>query len=52
MDYIKRFTGTEQEILFESAEKGGKMSGYTGNYIRIEAAYNSKLIGKIVKVKI
>jgi len=51
-DYIKRFKGTEQEVLFESAEKGGKMSGYTGNYIRIETTYNPKLIGKIVKVKI
>jgi len=51
-DYIKRFKGTEQEVLFESAEKGGKMSGYTGNYIRIETTYNPKLIGKIVRIKI
>jgi threonylcarbamoyladenosine tRNA methylthiotransferase MtaB len=51
-DYIKRFKGTEQEVLFEAAEKDGKMSGYTGNYIRIESTYNSALIGKIVKVKL
>ena len=61
-DYIKHFKGTEQDVLFEAAEKlhickDGKtikttMSGYTGNYIRIETAYNPKLIGKIVKVKI
>jgi threonylcarbamoyladenosine tRNA methylthiotransferase MtaB len=51
-DYIKRFKGTEQEVLFEAAEKGGKMSGYTGNYIRIESTYNPALIGKIVKVKL
>ena len=61
-DYIKRFKGTEQEVLFEAAEKlrackDGKtikatMSGYTGNYIRIKTAYNPELIGKIVKVKI
>jgi threonylcarbamoyladenosine tRNA methylthiotransferase MtaB len=51
-DYIKRFKGTEQEVLFEAAEKNGKMSGYTGNYIRIESTYNPSLIGKIVKVKL
>ena len=51
-DYIKRFKGTEQEVLFEAAEKGGKMSGYTGNYIRIESTYNPALIGKIVKVQL
>ena len=51
-DYIKRFKGTEQEVLFEAAEKGGKMSGYTGNYIRIESTYTPALIGKIVKVQL
>ena len=51
-DYIKRFKGTEQEVLFEAAEKGGKISGYTGNYIRIESTYNPALIGRIVKVKL
>ena len=51
-DYIKRFKGTEQEVLFEAAEKGGKISGYTGNYIRIESTYTPALIGKIVKVKL
>ena len=51
-DYIKRFKGTEQEVLFEAAEKGGKISGYTGNYIRIESTYTPALIGKIVKVQL
>lgn len=49
-DYCRRFEGTRQLVLFESEEKGGKMFGYTGNYIRVEHPFDSTLIGKIVEV--
>lgn len=42
--------GREEEVLFESSVKGGKMFGYTRNYIRVEMPYNKEHIGKIVKV--
>lgn len=42
--------GREEEVLFESSIKGGKMFGYTRNYIRVEMPYNKEHIGKIIKV--
>jgi len=42
--------GREEEVLFESTIKGGKMFGYTRNYIRVEMPYNKEYIGKIIKV--
>lgn len=40
----------EANVLFESTQKGGKMFGYTENYIKVEAPYDKSLIGTIVKV--
>jgi threonylcarbamoyladenosine tRNA methylthiotransferase MtaB len=37
-------------VLFESTDKGGKMFGYTRNYIKVERPYDSALIGQIVDV--
>lgn len=50
-EYIARFKGTKQEVLFESTVKGGKIAGYTGNYIRVEQPFSKELIGKIVTVE-
>lgn len=44
--------GRKENVLFESSQKGGKMFGYTGNYIRIEHVFDKDLIGKIVEVTI
>lgn len=44
--------GIEETVLFESREKDGTMSGYTGNYIRITREYDSNLVGKTIKVTI
>lgn len=49
-DYCNRYKGTTQQVLFESTQKGGMMYGYTGNYIKVERAYNKELIGKITEV--
>ena len=43
-------TGRAAKVLFESTVKGGRMFGYTENYIRIERPYDKNLIGKIVDV--
>lgn len=51
-EYCSRFKGTTQKVLFESAEKNGLMSGYTGNYIRVERPYDASLIGSISEVVI
>ena len=42
--------GRTAQVLFESTMKGGKMFGYTENYLRVERPYDKNLIGKIVEV--
>lgn len=42
--------GRKEQVLFESTVKGGKMFGYTRNYLRIEAPYDRDKIGKISDV--
>ncbi len=49
-EYCQRYSGTTQPVLFESTVKGGKMYGYTGNYIKVEREYNKGAIGEIVGV--
>ena len=51
-DFCLANKGREAEVLFESANKGGMMFGYTDNYIRIEREYDPSLIGRIVKVTV
>lgn len=46
-EYIGRHKGAQQEVLFESTQKGGMMYGYTGNYIRVERPYDKNKIGQI-----
>ena len=42
--------GRPAKVLFESTMKGGKMFGYTENYLRVERQYDKGLIGKIVDI--
>ncbi len=51
-DFCRANKGREAEVLFESANKGGMMFGYTDNYIRIEREYDPAQIGRIVKVTV
>ena len=51
-DFIRANRGVREKVLFESTDRGGKMEGYTGNYIRIEREYDPALCGKIVDVVI
>ena len=43
-------SGREEEVLFESRSRDGKMTGYTRNYIKVERPYDRNLIGKVVRV--
>ena len=51
-DFTAANAGRRAKVLFESTMKGGKMFGYTDNYLRIERPYDKNLIGKIVEIKI
>ena len=44
--------GRPAKVLFESTMKGGKMFGYTENYLRVERPYDKDLIGKIDEVTV
>lgn len=50
--FIEANRGIKERVLFESTDRGGRMEGYTGNYIRIEREYDTALCGKIVDVVI
>lgn len=39
--------GTQQEVLFENAEKNGIMKGFTSNYIKFQTKYTDDLAGQI-----
>ena len=42
--------GIRERVLFESKEKDGSMSGYTGNYIRITRPYDASLVGRLTDI--
>ena len=44
--------GLQEQVLWEGACKGGKMAGYTGNYLRVERPFDAAKIGTIETVTI
>lgn len=49
-EFIDSNRGREEYVLFERAVKGGKIYGYTRNYIRVERPYSKGMEGEIIKV--
>ena len=49
-EFIEANRGISEKVLFESTDRHGLMSGYTGNYIRIERPYAPALVGRIVDI--
>jgi threonylcarbamoyladenosine tRNA methylthiotransferase MtaB len=45
-------TGHNAEVLFEKTRTGGMITGFTGNYLRVEYQWNAKLAGQIKKVNL
>lgn len=50
--FCARAVGTEDEVLFESTMRGGRMFGFTGNYRRVTAPYDRGCINRICRVKL
>ena len=44
--------GSEAEVLFENNRIGNLITGFTGNYIKVEYPWQSKMAGKIIKVRL
>ena len=49
-EFVEANRGIREKVLFESKEKDGSMSGYTGNYIRITRPYDEALVGRLTEV--
>ncbi|WP_099203178.1 tRNA (N(6)-L-threonylcarbamoyladenosine(37)-C(2))-methylthiotransferase MtaB [Miniphocaeibacter massiliensis] len=50
--FLNKFIGTGVDVLFEEKSNNNILSGYSTNYIRVNAKYNKNYINKIKKVKI
>ena len=48
--FVESNRGIRERVLWESKEKDGTMSGYTGNYIRVSRPYDKSLVGRISEV--
>ena len=51
-EFYQSMIGKELIALFEHQDHSGLMKGFTSNYVRIKAPFNSELINKFVPVKI
>ena len=52
-NYISKFKGQELEVILEERnKKTGLLSGFTSNYIKLEADLPDKYIGEIYKIKV
>ena len=49
-DFIASQKGVRVHVLFEEDNNDGVMSGYTGNYIKVDRPWDPTLAGKIVEV--
>lgn len=49
-DFIASQKGVREQVLFEEDNNDGVMSGYTGNYIKVDRPWDPTLAGKIVEV--
>lgn len=49
-DFISSQKGVREYVLFEEDNNDGVMSGYTGNYIKVDRPWDPTLAGKIVEV--
>jgi threonylcarbamoyladenosine tRNA methylthiotransferase MtaB len=51
-DFYRQNLGSIHEVLFEEQKDKKSLSGFTDNYIRVEAAYDKNLENRIVQVKL
>lgn len=51
-NFYNRFANHTMSVLFESKEKNGLISGFTGNYIKTEIRESKTVINKILPVKL
>jgi threonylcarbamoyladenosine tRNA methylthiotransferase MtaB len=52
LEFCRLNTGELCDVLFEHTRHEGKISGFTGNYIRTEYPWNSGIADKVIKVRL
>lgn len=50
--FAARHEGATAKVLFESTEKGGFMSGFTENYIKVRAPYERSRVNAVCEVRL
>jgi threonylcarbamoyladenosine tRNA methylthiotransferase MtaB len=48
--FYEQQLNSTREVLFEAEEKGGKMSGFTDNYVKVTTDYDPLLVNTLVPV--
>ena len=51
-EFVSAHKGLTGKVLFESTDRNGMMEGYTENYIRVTAPYDSAAINNIAEIEI
>lgn len=51
-EFVEAHKGLTGKVLFESTDRNGMMEGYTENYIRVTAPYDSAAINNVVEIEI
>ena len=51
-EFCSQSIGEEHIVLFESTMRGGYMTGFTGNYIKVRVPYDRSLINTLYRVRI
>ena len=51
-EFVREHKGLTGKVLFESTDRNGMMEGYTENYIRVTAPYDSAAINNIIEIEI
>lgn len=46
--FTEQQRGVKRKVLFEHAEKNGMMEGYTDNYIKIQAPFNTEFVNHVI----
>ena len=51
-DFVSANKGVRESVLWESSVKNGLMSGYTGNYIRVEKPYDPARVNTLEEIEL
>ena len=51
-EFCARYAGTVRSVLFESTVRGGRMAGFTDNYIRVVVPYRREWVNRVVPVEL